>query len=104
AKGCYLGQEPIVRLRDLGHVNRVLTGLRIDGTEPAAPGAKLWRDGKEAGQVTSSVFSPGLGTAIALAYVRRGSTDPGTALEVEINATRARASVTSLPFSGLSVG
>jgi folate-binding protein YgfZ len=27
AKGCYLGQEPIVRLRDLGHVNRVLTGL-----------------------------------------------------------------------------
>jgi folate-binding protein YgfZ len=99
-KGCYLGQEPIVRLRDLGHVNRILTGLRLEGTEPAPPGARLLRDGKEAGQVTSSVLSPALGTAIALAYVRRGSADPGTALEVEIGATRTRASVASLPFSG----
>src|SRR5262249_2121769 len=82
-KGCYLGQEPIVRLRDLGHANRELTGLRIDGPEPAPAGAKLWREGKEVGQVTSSVYSPALGTAIALAYVRRGSTEPGTAVEVE---------------------
>ncbi|HKI32055.1 MAG TPA: aminomethyltransferase family protein [Gemmataceae bacterium] len=98
AKGCYLGQEPIVRLRDLGHVNRVLTGLRLEGSEPVPAGAKLWRDGKEAGHVTSSVYSPALGTAIALAYVRRGSTDPGTALEVEAGAARGAAQVTSLPF------
>jgi folate-binding protein YgfZ len=97
-KGCYLGQEPIVRVRDLGHVNRVLTGLRLDGTEPAAHAAKLWREGKEAGHVTSSVFSPGLGTAIALAYVRRGSSDAGTALEVEAGAGRRAAAVASLPF------
>jgi folate-binding protein YgfZ len=103
-KGCYLGQEPIVRLRDLGHVNRVLTGLRVEAAEAVPPGAKLWRDGKEAGQVTSSVVSPALGTAIALAYVRRGNTDPGTALEVETHSTRVRASVTSLPFSTLSAG
>jgi folate-binding protein YgfZ len=100
-KGCYLGQEPIVRLRDLGHVNRVLTGLRVEGTEPVA-GARLWRDGTEAGQVTSSVYSPALAMVIALGYVRRGSIDPGTALEVEVNSTRARVSVTSLPFSGIS--
>ncbi len=104
AKGCYLGQEPIVRLRDLGHVNRVLTGLRLEAAGPAPPGARLWRDGQEAGQVTSSVLSPALGTAIALAYVRRGSSDPGTALEVEINSTRVRAAVASLPFLGSSPG
>jgi folate-binding protein YgfZ len=103
-KGCYLGQEPIVRLRDLGHVNRVLTGLRVEGTEPVPAAAKLWHDGKEAGQVTSSVYSPALGATIALAYVRRGSTDPGTALEVEVNSTRARAWVASVPFSGRSAG
>jgi folate-binding protein YgfZ len=103
-KGCYLGQEPIVRLRDLGHVNRVLTGLRVEGTQPVPAGAKLWRDDKEAGQVTSSAYSPALGAVVALAYLRRGSTDPGTALEVEVNSTRARASVVSLPFSGLSAG
>jgi folate-binding protein YgfZ len=97
-KGCYLGQEPIVRLRDLGHVNRVLTGLRVEGSEPVPQGAKLWRDGKEAGQVTSPALSPALGTAIALAYVRRGSSDPGTALEVEVDGKRRPATVVSLPF------
>jgi folate-binding protein YgfZ len=104
AKGCYLGQEPIVRLRDLGHVNRVLTGLRVEASEPVPAGAKLTRDGKEAGQVTSSVRSPALGTVIALAYVRRGSAEPGTALEVETSSGRARASAVSLPFSGLDAG
>jgi folate-binding protein YgfZ len=103
-KGCYLGQEPIVRLRDLGHVNRLLTGLRVEGPQPVPTGAKLGRDDKEAGQVTSSVYSPALGTVIALAYVRRGSAAPGTALEVETHPTRAVASVASLPFSGLSPG
>jgi folate-binding protein YgfZ len=97
-KGCYLGQEPIVRLRDLGHANRVLTGLRIDGNDPVPDNARLWRDGKEAGQITSSVCSPGLGTAIALAYVRRGSTDAGTVVEVETPTQRRRAEVASLPF------
>jgi folate-binding protein YgfZ len=98
SKGCYLGQEPIVRLRDLGHVNRVLTGLRIEGSEPVPPGAKLWREGKEAGQVTSSVYSPTFGCVLALAYIRRGSTDPGTTLEVEAGAERRAGVVASLPF------
>jgi folate-binding protein YgfZ len=97
-KGCYLGQEPIVRLRDLGHVNRTLTGLRIDGAEPVPEGAKMWRDGKEAGQVTSSVYSPGLQAAIALAYVRRGNTEAGTAVEVDAAPGRRRAEVASLPI------
>ena len=88
-----------MRLRDLGHVNRVLSGLRMGGTEPAPSGAKVWRDGKEVGQVTSSVFSPGLSGAIALAYLRRGSSDVGTALEVEMGSMRIPAAVAAFPFS-----
>jgi folate-binding protein YgfZ len=99
-KGCYLGQEPIVRIRDLGHVNRTLTGLTIAGTDPVAPGSKLSRDGKEAGQLTSVVVSPRLGCVVALAYVRRGHSDPGTVLQVESAGTQRQASVVSLPFSG----
>jgi folate-binding protein YgfZ len=100
-KGCYLGQEPIVRVRDLGHVNRVLTGLKVSGALPLPPGSKLGRDGKEVGHVTSSVLSPGLGSVIALAYVRRGHSEPGTALEVEAAGAHRQAGVTSLPFSGI---
>jgi folate-binding protein YgfZ len=100
-KGCYLGQEPIVRIRDLGHVNRLLLGLKVAGAGPVPQGARLLRDGKEAGQVASSVVSPRLRTTIALAYVRRGSHTPGTRLEVEAEGSHRTADVVSLPFSGL---
>jgi aminomethyltransferase len=68
-KGCYLGQEIVERIRAQGHVNKKLVRLEIDGSEPAAPGAKLTVDGQEA-EITSSVYSPHFGKVIALAYVR----------------------------------
>ena len=97
-KGCYLGQEPVVRIRDLGHVNRSLLGLRLSGSKALPRGTKLFHHGKEAGYVTSSVMSPRLGTAIALAYIRRGSHEPGTMVEVEADGYRLAAEVASLPF------
>jgi len=68
-KGCYLGQEIVERIRTQGHVNKKLVRLEIDGSEPAVPGARLMVDGKEV-EITSSVYSPHFGKAIALAYVR----------------------------------
>ena len=75
-KGCYTGQEIIVRIRDRGHVNRHLYRLELGerptpakGTELFAPGDE---SGKVAGHVTSAVQSPKYGGVIALAYVRRG--------------------------------
>jgi folate-binding protein YgfZ len=96
-KGCYLGQEPIVMARDRGQVNRTLLGLKLTGG-PAPHGAVVLRDGKEVGRVTSSVQSPRLG-AIALAYIRRGNQEPGTAVEVEVEGTRRPAVVSMLPFT-----
>lgn len=97
AKGCYLGQEPIVMARDrAGHVNRAFRGLKLTG--PAAAGAKLVAaDGKEVGVITSAVVSPRLGP-IALGYVRRGHEEPRTELRVGDGAG-PMAVVSSLPFS-----
>lgn len=73
-KGCYTGQEVIVRIRDRGHVNRHLRGLRLgDGvTHPA--GTELYapevRGERPAGTLTTVVDSPRMG-AVALGYVRR---------------------------------
>lgn len=100
SKGCYLGQEPIVRTRDLGHVNRTLLGVQIESATALPAGAKLFRGGEEVGYLTSSVVSPRLGRAIALGYVRRGSQEPGTPLEVEAAGSRYAAFVASLPFGG----
>jgi glycine cleavage system T protein len=99
-KGCYIGQETVARIRTYGHVNRSLVGLKLIGEGAATQGAKLFRDGKEAGHVTSSVVSPRLGMAIALAYVRRGNQEPGTSLMIEGGSRTAE--VVALPFSGLA--
>ena len=96
-KGCYLGQEPIVMARDRGHVNRLLLGVKLH-CGSVASGAKLFRDGQEVGVVTSSTFSPVLGTAIGLAYIRRGSQEPGSVLQVEAPDGQVEAIVSALPF------
>ncbi len=73
-KGCYTGQEVIVRIRDRGHVNRELKLLHLGEVEPPAPGTELFAEGSDraAATVTSAVRSPRDGETLALAYVRRG--------------------------------
>jgi len=89
-KGCYLGQEPIVMARDRGHINRLLLRIELpDG--PVPHNSPLFHDGKEVGRVTSSAAVPGRAGAVGLAYIRRGSQEPGTILEVESQGQRSRA-------------
>jgi folate-binding protein YgfZ len=97
-KGCYIGQETIARIRTYGHVNRSLVGLILEGQGTEPSGTKLFRDGKEAGHLTSCVHSPRLKGVIALGYVRRGNQEPGTTLEVQ-GATSRAAVVRELPFA-----
>ena len=82
--------------RDRGQVNRRLMGVRLP-PGPVPHGTLLFRDGKEIGRVTTSLLSPRLG-AIGLAYIRRGSQEPGTILEVEAEGKRQVAEVATLPF------
>lgn len=95
SKGCYLGQEIIERIRSRGHVNRKLVGLMLDAASLPAAGAKLRRNGKDAGVVTTAVHSPTLGRTIGLGYLRREFLEPGTKLEVEGGGS---AEVATLPF------
>jgi folate-binding protein YgfZ len=80
-KGCYTGQEIVERVRSRGHVNRRLAELRFSSSEAPAPGTKLLYGGSEVGSVTSSAFSPTLGQAIGLGYLRREHSAVGTRLD-----------------------
>jgi folate-binding protein YgfZ len=98
-KGCYVGQEVIIRVLHRGHgrVARRLVGLVFDAAAAVAPpGTPLAIDGKEVGQVTSSTFSPSLQRPIALAYLKRDFTAPGTRA---LTPGGEAAEVAALPFA-----
>lgn len=80
-KGCYTGQEIVERVRSRGHANRVRVGLRFSGELSPAPGAPLTAGGIEVGYVTRTAFSPALGVAIGMGYVRREHSAAGTELQ-----------------------
>jgi tRNA-modifying protein YgfZ len=69
SKGCYPGQEPVVRLRHRGHANRTLRVLSL-AEEPSGADAELTYEGKSVGRVTSAVRDPENGV-LALGFVRR---------------------------------
>lgn len=94
-KGCYLGQEIIVRIKHRGHVAKKLTGLRCETPQNIDPGSTIKStDGKEIGRVTSAAFSPKLETTVGLGYVRYEYLAPGTQILVNDFA----ATVQSLPL------
>ena len=78
-KGCYTGQEVIVRIRDRGRVNWRLRALRFGDSAPKA-GDRLFEEGvaKARGRVTSVARSPRFGQTIGLGYVRREIEPPAT--------------------------
>lgn len=79
-KGCYVGQEIIIRVlhRGGGRVARRLVSLRFAETPPEH-GSKLHVGEREVGFVTSAADSPRFG-AIGLGYVHRDFAAPGSAL------------------------
>jgi len=79
-KGCYLGQETVARIDALGHVNKLLVGLRGHGPNVPEPGTEILADGQPVGRVTSATYSPRLGAPLALGYVKRGKEAIGTRL------------------------
>jgi tRNA-modifying protein YgfZ len=94
-KGCYLGQETIARLDARGQLQKKLCLLRIDTSSVVAQGVPVLRDEQPVGQITSAAFSESLGYTAAMAYLRRGHTDPGVQLicdgaTAEVLSARAR--------------
>ena len=80
-KGCYVGQEVIVRVLHRGHgrVAKKLVGLRVEGDGPVAAGEKVDSGDAEMGYVTSSAVSPEHG-CVALGYLHRDHSKPGTSV------------------------
>lgn len=99
SKGCYIGQEIIVRIKHRGHVAKKLAGLIVESTADIQPGAKVFSaDGPEIGRVSSSTVSPRLDRTIALGYVKYDYLAPGTNVKIGTGDDSLAAKVTDLPF------
>ncbi len=81
AKGCYIGQEVISRMKMSGQMSKRLCRLvSLDGA-PLTPGTRLLApDAKDVGWITSATRSERSGKEIALGYVKRGFNQPGAKL------------------------
>lgn len=95
AKGCYLGQEIVERVRSRGHVNRLLVPLDIEAETAPVPGTKILAGDKEAGQVTSAAYSPARGKVAGFGILRAESlnatlTADGAVIRVRPGAAPAR--------------
>jgi folate-binding protein YgfZ len=93
-KGCYVGQEVIIRVLHRGHgrVARRLVALSIDGSVVPERSAAIEAGGKPVGQVTSAVFSPRAGHPIALGYVHRDIAEPDTRVRISASSAGGKGS------------
>jgi folate-binding protein YgfZ len=107
-KGCYVGQEVIIRVlhRGQGRVARKLVGFVGDpAATPFAAGEALAAGdgGKAVGSITSAVVSPRLRRPIGLGYVHRDHAAPGSVLHPGTASGAAHVTVVTLPFTAPAV-
>lgn len=104
-KGCYLGQEIVARMENLGQPKHSLVGLRMKNDLLPMAGEQVFsrRDdggmGDEVGVMTSSTLSPMLGAApIGFAMLKTSAAVPGAVLLVNAEGEQAEAVVGTLRF------
>lgn len=91
-KGCYVGQEIIARMESRGRLAKKLGGVHL--SEAIMPPSTLTTEaGKDAGIVTSVVYSPTEEAWLGLAYLRPNAED------ATLNAGRAVVTAHPLPFA-----
>ena len=93
-KGCYVGQEVIVRVthRGGGRVAKKLVRWKADPSAAAVPlpGSRIFSAERDIGRVTSAAFSPAREAVVGLGYVHRDFVTPGTEVTVVWNDSRSK--------------
>ena len=95
-KGCYQGQEVLMRIHSRGHVNKIWMGLYTD--ELVEAGDPIFHPGRgEIGVITSAVESPDYGF-IAAGYVRREAAYSGEEIVVQSALGKVSGELVDMPI------
>ena len=79
-------------------MNRRFVGFQCEGPDIPPVRTAAFLQGRDVGYVTSAVFSPGIGKAIALGFVNRVAAEPGTRVDLVGQGSTQPAKVVALPF------
>ena len=93
SKGCYLGQESVARVRNLGHPPRLVVGVRAE--VPLRPGTRVRSRGDRVGSVTS--VEPRGGSS-AMVRIRWDARDTELTAEGGVALERREPSIGSSPI------
>ena len=97
-KGCYIGQEVILRLNTYQKVQKRLRGIVLSDDQPI-DSFELEMDGKQVGFITSSVKSPILGKTLALGYIKAPNTDTDQEVNIKSQNTAVKGKIIELPLT-----
>lgn len=98
-EGDFIGAERLRKILSEGAKEKRV-GLKPDSKQPVRSGAVLMNEaGETVGRVTSGGFGPSAGHPVAMGYVAREFSGPGTPLFAEVRGSRIPMHVHTLPFT-----
>ena len=96
-KGDFIGRQSLIRGKEAG-LKRLLVGFSLPDKFLARHGYPITQNGSPVGRVTSGTFSPSLQHGIALGYVSKELSSPGSSVTIQVRGKDVPASVVKIPF------
>jgi len=96
-KDDFVGKEALLKIKAEG-LKTKLCGLTLDADHCLFGGESVYRDGKILNRIRSANFGYNANTDIALVYLPKDVSKPGTELEVEVMGKFVKATVVSMPL------
>ena len=94
----FTGREKLLREKEAG-LSRRLVPFKMKGkSPPPRPHYRVFRDGHDAGELTSGTLSPSLNYGIGMAYLTTPAPKPGEEIEIEIRGQRFPAVIEKKPL------
>jgi aminomethyltransferase len=96
-QGEFIGKDALLKQKAEG-IKRKLVGFEVEGNAFPRQHYKVFKDGRQVGEVASGVFSPSISKGIGTAYVQSEFSQTGNELQVEIRGKLIPAKVVETPF------
>ena len=94
----FIGREKLLREKEAGSSRRLVPFKMKGKSPPPRPHYRVFRNGVEAGELTSGTLSPSLNYGIGMAYLTTPVPKPGEEIEIEIRGQKFPAVIEKKPL------